>query len=156
MSEVDKDNAKARVRLNSFKHGLRSNSLVVAPNSLEESQGEYDSLVCSLNAIIKPLNVFEEHCVHSLAKAMYRLRRADALEAGLFTSLDSRYDFDVFSKSKSPSLDLKNPAKLDLVLRYRASISNEITKALSAIHTYRNCFQHELFGKEEVNDAKTS
>lgn len=148
-----KINAKDKVRNNSFKHGLRSSSLVVAPNNLEESQSEYEALVESLNAIIKPKGVFEEHCIHAIAKGMYRLRRADALEAGLFISSDNRFDFGVFSEGKSSVLDLKNPAKLDLVLRYRSTISNEITRALSAIHTFRNCFQYDLFEKGEANEV---
>jgi hypothetical protein len=140
---------KQKVRYNSFKHGLRSNALVTAPSVLGETQEEYDQLFEDLKVSICPQSPFEEFCVHSIAKAMFKLRRAEALEASALYERTPSFEWDMVKRDSRPTLGISDSSQLELVMRYRIALNNEITKALSSIHNYRQFFQLDLFGNTE-------
>jgi len=121
---------KEKIRGNAFKHGLRSDSLVISPR-LQETTEDYDSLVMDLQKSLQPQNPFEDFCTHSMAKAIFRLRRAEKLEAGLL-----REEVDIMTGQKC--LVVSRVDHFDLLLRYRAALNNEVTRALGAIQTYRH------------------
>jgi len=146
---------KQAISQNAFKHGLRSSALVNIPKLHEESLREYESLVQDLEESIKPKSKFENFCIHSVAKAMFKLRRVDALEAAQFTSVDSRFEGNIFNFGMTDDqqlLDIKSVDKIDLILRYKAALNNEISKGMSSIYSFRNYFQLDLFGNDGENN----
>lgn len=142
---VKSEEGKNIVRYNSFKHGLCSKTLISEVKELEESLEQYNSLESSLMAALKPTNAFEQACIEAMAKAQFKLKRADILEADQFSS-----DMDFFQGRMF--LDIRNKDTFDLILRYRASLNNEISRNFDSIVKYRNFFQMDLFSKGEANE----
>src|SRR5262245_24877753 len=67
-------------RLNALKHGLRASSLLLP----DESAISFGLLESRLQHSLKPVGAIEELLVNHIVKAEWRLRRCDAVEAGLF------------------------------------------------------------------------
>lgn len=144
---------KNSISQNAFKHGLRSQSLVVQPLVFTETQDEYNSLHQGLVASIKPQSTFEDFCVHNIAKAIFRLRRADNLEASLFNTYKPY--MEIFDQADTTRINIREPELLDLIIRYRTSLNNEVTRAMNTLQTFRFNFQHELFGNEGQKNEPT-
>jgi hypothetical protein len=73
---------KTAVRLNAVRHGLLSRAAVMAG----EDEGEYNELGAQLQNELKPVGLLENHIVARMAGFLWRLRRAQHIEAGLLTS----------------------------------------------------------------------
>jgi hypothetical protein len=73
---------KAASSLNAFKHGLRSNRLLVLPNE----QDEFDQLLTALRAQVNPQGPLEELAFSELLRAAWHLRRVQLAEAALASS----------------------------------------------------------------------
>src|SRR5256885_214732 len=96
---------RAAVRLNSLKHGLTAQTLVL-PGEKEE---EFNALLESLAGEHDPATATEEALVAQLAMATWRLRRLYHQEAGFYTYKLS------FLQSLRNGEKLDNPVGLGLV-----------------------------------------
>ena len=73
---------KAAVRLNSLRHGLRADSLILPG----ESQEAFDSLRDSLEEDYQPQSQTEKLLVEQMAIAHWKLARTEKLEATLYSA----------------------------------------------------------------------
>jgi hypothetical protein len=71
---------KLRARQSAFKHGLTAETVI----ALLEKAEEYEALECGLAAEYEPNSTLERVLVARLASLLWRLRRAAAIETGLF------------------------------------------------------------------------
>lgn len=76
------DAGKAVVRLNAVRHGLLSRAPIMAG----EDESEYNELGVQLQTELKPVGLLETQIVARMAGFLWRLRRAQHIEAGLLTS----------------------------------------------------------------------
>ncbi len=76
------DAGKVAVRLNAVRHGLLSSAPVMAG----EDENEYNQLGAQLQGELKPVGLLETQIVARMAGFLWRLRRAQHIEAGLLTS----------------------------------------------------------------------
>lgn len=76
------DAGKAVVRLNAVRHGLLSSAPIMAG----EDEGEYNELGAQLQSELKPVGLLETQIVSRMAGFLWRLRRAQHIEAGLLTA----------------------------------------------------------------------
>ncbi len=76
------DAGKAVVRLNAVRHGLLSSAPIMAG----EDENEYNELGAQLQSELKPVGLLETQIVNRMAGFLWRLRRAQHIEAGLLTS----------------------------------------------------------------------
>jgi hypothetical protein len=72
---------KARAAQNALKHGLRAEKYVVLP---DEDAGEFAALERALTAELAPVGVLQSILVGRVARAVWRLERAERLEVELF------------------------------------------------------------------------
>jgi hypothetical protein len=76
------DAGKAVVRLNAVRHGLLSSAPIMAG----EDESEFNELGAQLQSELKPVGLLETQTVNRMAGFLWRLRRAQHIEAGLLTS----------------------------------------------------------------------
>jgi len=80
------DDGKAKVARNALRHGLFANRHVFLDG---EDQAAFDGLCDRLFGELRPADEFEAHLVRRLASVMWRLDRAESLEAALLSVSDS-------------------------------------------------------------------
>ncbi len=76
------DAGKVAVRLNAVRHGLLSSAPIMAG----EDESEFNELGAQLQSELKPVGLLETQTVNRMAGFLWRLRRAQHIEAGLLTS----------------------------------------------------------------------
>ena len=75
------ETGKAASALNSVKHGLYSNHIIVRSKDLLEDFAEYDHLISSLREELEPETVLQECIVRKIANCIWRSRRVVDAEA---------------------------------------------------------------------------
>ena len=66
---------KGNVRHNAVKHGLYSPDIIINSPHLKENAEEYDLLLASLMAELKPVGLLQESLVRKIADCLWRMRR---------------------------------------------------------------------------------
>jgi hypothetical protein len=74
------EHGKRRSRRNAFRHGLAAETVI----DLLEDPADYKALASRINADYRPRTNFELELVARLVSLLWRLRRAVAIESGLF------------------------------------------------------------------------
>ena len=74
------ENGKRRSRRNAFRHGLTAETII----NVVENAADYRKLEARLKADFHPQTTIEQQLVARLASLLWRLRRATAIESGLF------------------------------------------------------------------------
>ena len=88
---------KSAVAKNALKHGLRAKQVVIPGEDPEEFQAFSDALFEQIG----PEGALERHLTNRVASCLWRLQRADKLEAAVF-----RYQF-LQAKEKAVELELE-------------------------------------------------
>ena len=74
------EDGKKRSRLNAYKHGLSSQTLLITP---EENEGFEEHCKAMVKALV-PIGTLEHQLARSIAEDRWRLERARAIEANIF------------------------------------------------------------------------
>ena len=74
------ERGKRRSRRNAFRHGLSAETVI----DVLEDPADYKALASAINADYRPRTNFERELVGRLVSLVWRLRRATAIESGLF------------------------------------------------------------------------
>ena len=120
-------------RRNALKHGILASVLLVLGT---EDASAYEKLLYRLRQHFNPLGEMEEYLVEKLSTCIWRERRALFWEA---EGLRRQEKFDMTfgnlmgGQKSGERLCLPDRAQLDLLLRYRASISGEIRFVLNQL-----------------------
>jgi hypothetical protein len=139
---VKSEQGKEVIRHNSFKHGLTSKTLLSDLKTIKETNNEFMSIVEGLRSSFKPRNYFEEALIEQMAKAQLKLKRFDVLEAACFSESLNFLD-------ESITLEIRNPAKFELGLKYKISLENQFFRAQESLFKTRQYQQLDLFFPEE-------
>jgi hypothetical protein len=117
---------KARSARNALKHGLRAQKYVVLP---EEDAAAFAALEAALVEELAPVGALQSILVGRIARAAWRLERAERLEVELFE--ERRYG------DAGPGLaairDCYGAGALATLLRYRSGALAEFTRSLRAL-----------------------
>jgi hypothetical protein len=116
---------KAAVRLNAFRHGLRSEEILL-PGEDGEALRELDEY---LRAELQPVGELENLLIDRVVAAYWRLRRVGKVEAGIFTSW-SMPDLKTGELGLSFIRDANNANAFSKLSRYEAGIERSLYKAL--------------------------
>jgi hypothetical protein len=111
---------KARAAMNAVRHGLRAEHAVVLAS---EDPAAYAAMGAALEQDLAPRGAMEQALVERIAAALWRLRRAERLEA-LF--------FDAALAGEDPLAPLDGP-RLRTLLRYQAALRSELFRAHAAL-----------------------
>jgi hypothetical protein len=114
---------KARSAQNALKHGLRAEKFVVVRG---ESPEEFAALETALAAELAPDGVLQGLLAGRIARAAWRLERAERIEAELF----ERHGYDNASLGLALIRDGNSSRAFDTLLRYRGSALAELWRAL--------------------------
>src|SRR5437588_2100225 len=92
---------KSRSRFNAVKHGLTAETVV----SMLEDRSHYDAFEAAIFAEYQPISMVERSLTSRLVSVLWRLRRATAIETGLF-EIQARHfkERHRFHISRSPPL----------------------------------------------------
>jgi hypothetical protein len=117
---------KARSARNALKHGLRAEQHVVV---LEEDRDEFATLETALAAELAPDGALQSFLARRVARAAWRLARADRVEAELFE------EQDVPSGRLGLALirDGNGSRSFETLLRYRGAALAELWRALRTL-----------------------
>ena len=114
---------KARSARNALKHGLRAEKYVVLP---DEDAAEFAALEAALIDELAPQGVLQSILVRRIARAAWRLERADRLEAEVLAA--RRYgDADL---GLALIRDGNGTRSFDTLLRYRGAAMAEFMRSL--------------------------
>jgi hypothetical protein len=117
---------KARSAQNALKHGLRAEKYVVLP---DEDVAEFAALEAALRDELAPEGALQSLLVGRIARAAWRLERAERLEVELFE--ERRY------LDGGPGLALirdgNSTRSFDTLLRYRGAALAELMRSLRAL-----------------------
>ena len=115
---------KKHSRRNALKHGIFASILLIEV----EDAPAFKKLLDSLRQNFNPHDEVEEMLVERLAVLLWRQRRGLSWEAELIRNppLDGRLEEILNSDYRTHTLVLPTGAKLDLLLRYEASIHGQI------------------------------
>jgi hypothetical protein len=117
---------KARSAQNALKHGLRAQKYVVLP---DEDIGEFAALEAALIEELAPVGALQGILVGRIARAAWRLERAERIEVELFA--ERRYG------NAGPGLALirdgNGTRSFDTLLRYRGAAQAELMRALRTL-----------------------
>ena len=72
---------KRNVRHNAVKHGLYSPDIIINSPHLKENAEEYDLLLASVMAELKPVGLLQECLARKIADCLWRLRRVIRAES---------------------------------------------------------------------------
>ena len=145
---VKSEEGKNTIRYNSFKHGLTANSIISDLKSYGESHEEYLEIVEGLRSSLLPRNYLEEGLVEQMAKAQFKLKRFDVIEA---SQISEQRDLEppsfTFFERNNAKWDLyfRNADQFQLVLKYKQSIESQYYRALYALNHSRQAKQLDLF-----------
>jgi hypothetical protein len=121
---------KARAARNALKHGLRAHKYVVLP---DEDAAEFAALETALIDELAPQGVLQSLLAQRIARAAWRLDRADRLEAEVLEA--RRYD------GAGPGLALIRDGNatrsFDTLLRYRGAALAELMRSLRTLEALR-------------------
>ena len=139
LAGVKTEEGKQVSRHNSFRHGLTGSSLLSKFKSYEETQEQYLLIVEGLRSCFKPRNFFEESLIAQMAKAQFKQRRFDEVEATCFIE-------DMNFITRQDCLQFGNVSTLELALKYKNSMDVQYYRALETLIRTRQ--QLDLFFNE--------
>jgi len=114
---------KARSSQNALKHGFRAQKFLVVG---DESPREFDAFEAALLEELAPEGALQSLLARRIARAAWRLERAERIEAHLFARrLDGDRDLGL-----AVIRDGNGTRSFDTLLRYRGSASAELWRAL--------------------------
>ena len=119
---------KARAAQNALKHGLRANTYVVL---LDEDWGEFAALERALLAELAPAGAVQRIIASRIARASWRLMRAERLEVELFNT----YSAPTGGLARALIRDGHGTRSFATVQRYRAAALAELTRCLRTLTT---------------------
>lgn len=123
---------KNKIRLNAVKHALSGSKLVYLSGFGEddyiETEEDYNHLLAGIIDSVNPQSALEDSLVHQMTSALFKLARADYIEAHAFNHKFT-CDFD-----------------LEQVLRYRTAIENQFIKAIKTLVAIKETEKLGLFG----------
>jgi hypothetical protein len=135
---------KMRASRNALRHGLRSDKLLVLRN---ESEQNWDDLLGACLRCFEPADDFESELVHEIAAARWRMRRAWAVETGLF---DAQMDTQNAKLRESCGVVdegarlaaaftalADNTSALNLVTRYETRLRRSFESAFDRLEAHR-------------------
>jgi hypothetical protein len=120
---------KARSAQNALKHGLRAERFVVVG---DEDPQEFAALEAALLAELAPEGALQTLLAGRIARAAWRLQRADQIEAELF----AHEMHDLFGKADlglALIRDGNGARAFDTLLRYRGAAQAEFSRALRTL-----------------------
>lgn len=119
---------KARSSQNALRHGLRAQTLVLLP---DEDAAEFHALEAALVEELAPDGVLQSILAERVARAAWRLARADRIEGELFEHHGSRdADGDL---AMALIRDGHGPRTVHTLLRYRGAAMAEFWRALHTL-----------------------
>jgi len=127
------ERGKKHSRRNPLKHGILASVLLVED---VEDAAAYEKLLYRLRQCFEPVGEMEEYLVEKLSACIWRERRAVFWEA---EGLRQGEAFNVKLTNRLPEPPplsgpcLSDPARVELLLRYRASVLTEIRVVLSQL-----------------------
>lgn len=139
-SGVKTDAGKLTVRENSFRHGLRASALIISKYHGETIE-DYEELYRGLYESFEPRNRFEATLIDQMAKALFKMNRAEIIETGCFRDNMAFFDED------GKKLEFSDVTQFDLLHRYKTALENQYFRAFNALCTCRSPLQLDLFGK---------
>jgi hypothetical protein len=113
---------KARSARNALKHGLRAEKYLVL---LHEDGGEFARLEAALVAELAPEGALQSVLARRVARAAWRLIRADRLEAEVF----AERSYGAASPGLALIRDGNGTRSIETLLRYRGAARAELTRA---------------------------
>ena len=119
---------KARAAQNALKHGLRANTYVVL---LAEDWDEFAALERALIAELAPAGAVQRIIAARIARASWRLMRAERLEVELFNT----YSAPTGGLARALIRDGHGTRSFATVQRYRAAALAELTRCLRTLTT---------------------
>jgi hypothetical protein len=117
---------KARSARNALKHGLRAEKYLVL---LHEDGGEFARLEAALVAELAPEGALQSVLARRVARAAWRLIRADRLEAEVF----AERSYGAASPGLALIRDGNGTRSIETLLRYRGAAMAELTRALRTL-----------------------
>jgi hypothetical protein len=143
---------KVRSSANALKHGLRSEKLLVLRNESGES---WDDLLSACVRCFAPADEFEAELVQEIAAARWRMRRAWAVETGLFDSQMEKQNaqlresygaLDETTRLAAAFTALADDTNaLNLVTRYETRLRRSFESALDRLEAHRA-------GKQKISE----
>lgn len=122
---VKTEEGKRISRHNSFKHGMTAETLLDSVRGLSESETQYLAVVEGLRQSLGPKNYFEETLIEGMAKAQFKLRRFDLLEATYIRDCESP-----FGDALNFQQLLVSDDRFSLALKYKQSLEAQYFRAL--------------------------
>lgn len=154
LAGVKTEAGKNKVRYNSLKHGLTAKCLVVNTSAkYEEKIGSFEELVDGLTQTFKPRNFHEELLLDQMAKALFKLRRCEHLEAACFESVSSGV-FTLLSEESDKRFCIYMTNQFELVQKYRSSLEGQYYRALHTLKDGRAAHQLDLFAQFEPSGVE--
>jgi hypothetical protein len=114
---------KERAAQNALKHGLRAEKFVVVRGEHAE---QFRALEAALVDELAPAGALQSLLTARIARAAWRLERAERIEAELF----ERHGYDAASLGLAMIRDGNNSRAFDTLLRYRGAALAELWRAL--------------------------
>ena len=124
---------KAIAARNALKHGLTARKVVVLD---DEDAAAFHEFQAALRVELAPEGVLQHDLVSRIALGLWRARRSDRIEAGLFTTY---LEPTPGRGGDAPDLGLAvirdghGPRAIDTLLRYRGAAYAELFRALGAL-----------------------
>jgi hypothetical protein len=140
---------KARSALNALKHGLRAEKFVVVRG---ENPQAFAALETSLAAELAPEGVLQGLLAGRIARAAWRLERAERIEAELF----ARLAYDNANLGLAMIRDGNGSRSIDTLLRYRGTALAELWRALRLLKALQaEPAQQEAAGRVALPQPQT-
>ncbi|MGH6898617.1 MAG: hypothetical protein ACREJ5_19025 [Geminicoccaceae bacterium] len=114
---------KARAAQNALKHGLRAEKYVVLP---EEDAAEFAALEAALEGELAPVGALQSILAQRIARAAWRLERAERLEVELF----EEHHIPTGTLGLALIRDGNGTRSFETLLRYRGAATAELMRAL--------------------------
>ena len=133
---------KKRASLNSFRHGLTSQRVILPTEDIDA----YQTFTAAYHADLKPKGVIEEQLVQTLADIQWRLNRAKAHEAAIFAM--GTYEIAPGSEPVSPEV---------LTTIREAKVRLDQTAALNSLSLHEHRWQKlYLASLKQLQDIQTA
>ena len=140
------EHGKRRSRRNAFRHGLTAETVI----DVLEDPADYKALASAINADYRPRTNFELELVARLVSLLWRLRRATAIESGLFAieeqglreqETSARHNKDKLSSFYALIPDLTPITRLDDAERLAIkSLASDIARSFARVSSDRDVF----------------
>ena len=136
------EEGKARPAQNALKHGLRAAKHVVLP---DEDPAEFAALEAALIAELAPQDTLQSILVGRIARAAWRLERAERIEVDLFTERLRRVADDG-GVGLALIRDGNSTRSFETVLRYRGAAQTELLRSLKALQALQAAARAQVAG----------